>query len=224
ELNLREAVMNFLHRRKSSAAAPLLSDLSKDPNVSRARETLLPSEVPLRDWLDRRIGGEVELKREKGGNFLVQLRASVTSSVPAAPASSGSSKGKGKTGNGHVSVESLQKIREEFFRNLPDDSFTSEEEALRDSLLSFLENWTGESLPMLSRASVDPVVRKCRTAALPQGNAVSLKDWIERRLGGELQAVKDEKGLIVLGIAGDIDLPGLGQAAADSESKRRRTS
>merc|ERR1719178_249128 len=99
--------------------------------------------------------------------------------------------------------------KEQFFASLPEDSFLPEEEDLRDTLLAFLGKWTGSEPPSLSDAGSDAEIRRTRPGVLPKGCQVSLKDWIERRIGGEIELAVDPRGSgqWLFGLRGALELP-----------------
>ena len=63
---------------------------------------------------------------------------------------------------------------------------------------------------------LDNEVRRCKQEVLPKGNVVSLKEWIERRLGGELEITRGASGNLIIGIRGDLE-PTKREAAEDWE-------
>lgn len=219
ELALRSAVLKVL---KMHPQTPM-STLSKNKAVATAQANLLPDGVALQDWIDLRIGGEVDISEG-----IVRIRNDAVQDAegeedPSESAGKGGNKGdkgtkgakgdkgtksamghKGAKGAGKNGADDSTKVTaDNFFADLPDDSFTPGEENLRDAVLSFMESWAEEDLPSLSKATLDQNVRTAKAEALPKGNAVSLKDWIERRLGGELEITRNEKGTLVIGIRGD---------------------
>ncbi|CAJ1394081.1 unnamed protein product [Effrenium voratum] len=209
EVALRQAVLNLLSRGGCNIFA-----MNGHPAVLSAKRRFLPDEVPLRDWIDRRIGGEVEVtakdwvckRSEEEPAKNPAAHGTGAAGAPAAPAGKGNGKfePKGKVdAPPRVGVDSTRMIADNFFKSLPADSFTPAEDMLRDSILAFLENWTEEEAPTLAKAMLDAMVRQCKANVLPKGNVVSLKEWIERRLGGELEIVRNEKGNLVIGIRGD---------------------
>merc|ERR1711865_1177611 len=69
ELAMRAALLALM----SAADGPLLlSHAAKDPSIIQRRSKLLPQEVPLRVWIEERIGGEVRLERDSEGLFLLE--------------------------------------------------------------------------------------------------------------------------------------------------------
>lgn len=194
EAELRLCVLDLVEQRAGDTL--FLGDVAKEPEIMRLQSALLPPEVPLRQWINRRIGGEVKIDKDSKGQ-LVLLKAD------AAPRDTGDKK-------------------EEFFATLPDDMFTPEEEELRDTLLAFIGNWKGDQPPSLSAAGGDADIRKARAAVLPKGCQVSLKDWIERRIGGEIELAMDPRGSgqWLFGLRGSLDLPAA--RSQGNSAKRRR--
>eukprot|EP00930_Biecheleria_cincta_P044062 TRINITY_DN3022_c0_g1_i2.p1 TRINITY_DN3022_c0_g1~~TRINITY_DN3022_c0_g1_i2.p1 ORF type:complete len:595 (+),score=129.28 TRINITY_DN3022_c0_g1_i2:66-1850(+) len=216
ELELRSAILKVLKQHPSAS----LAMLSKNKAIATAQENLLPDGVSLQEWMDFRIGGEVDVS-----GSMVRIRSGAVQDEEerdqrkkgqqgekgskGAKGDKGSSKGakgdKGAKGNTKNGVgDSSKEIADSFFKSLPTDSFTEAEENLRDAILGFMESWVEEDLPSLSKATLDQNVRRCKAEALPKGNSVSLKEWIERRLGGELEITRNEKGTLVIGIRGDV--------------------
>jgi hypothetical protein len=194
EAELRLCVLDMVEQRVGETL--LLSDVSKEPDIARLQKALLPPEVPLRQWINRRIGGEIKTDKDSQGQLVLMK-------TDAAPTGGGDKK-------------------EDFFASLPDDMFTPEEEELRDTLLAFIGNWKGDQPPSLSAGGGDADIRKARTAVLPKGCQVSLKDWIERRIGGEIELAMDPRGSgqWLFGLRGSMDLQPRSQSA--QANKRRR--
>jgi len=181
-------------------------EVAKDRAVQQARSVLLPPEVPLRTWLEARVGGEVEVIKEPKG-IVLRLRSgdasmagagdNITGSAGAGTgAGAGAGAGDAAAGNSNGSPE-LAKDR--FFATLPEDSFLNEEEGLREALLNFLGNWKQREPPRLSQAVIDHEVSRMKLLVIPKGIPVSLKDWIDRRMGAELEMLQDERGQLVFG-------------------------
>lgn len=178
ELALREAVLSFLQGKDS----PQLKDVAKDPAVASCRAALLPPQVPLRSWLDRRIGGEVEVQRNSEDHFVLRLRRA---------GSTGQREDRGRSAEEKKPVADKAE-KEAFFASLPTHAFTKGEEQLRDVLLSYIERSGPGLSPTISSIFNDDQVKKVRVAAVPK--AISLKEWIERRMGGEVEVVMDPSG------------------------------
>eukprot|EP00927_Polykrikos_kofoidii_P075005 TRINITY_DN7105_c0_g3_i1.p1 TRINITY_DN7105_c0_g3~~TRINITY_DN7105_c0_g3_i1.p1 ORF type:complete len:705 (-),score=153.52 TRINITY_DN7105_c0_g3_i1:299-2413(-) len=186
ELVLRQAVFDWIEQSRPSETPPFLSDASRNRAVQQARSALLPAELPLRMWIERRIGGEVEVTKDDRGRFLLYARNAE----------------RPKREEGNHRRDQL----EAFFESLPSDGFSSEEERLREAVLHFLENWKSEEPPTLTHAGQDAEIRKWRLAFLKN---VSLKEWIDRRIGGEVEMAMAPSEQWVVGIRGTIDLSSL---------------
>lgn len=83
-----------------------------------------------------------------------------------------------------------QESLESFLSSLPAGEFTDEELNLRDAVRSFIENWQGESAPMVVEAyntnHKDGVeVSLAMWLLLPW--QIKLQDWIDHRMGGEIE-------------------------------------
>eukprot|EP00429_Kryptoperidinium_foliaceum_P025049 CAMPEP_0176147468 /NCGR_PEP_ID=MMETSP0120_2-20121206/75176_1 /TAXON_ID=160619 /ORGANISM="Kryptoperidinium foliaceum, Strain CCMP 1326" /LENGTH=641 /DNA_ID=CAMNT_0017484085 /DNA_START=81 /DNA_END=2003 /DNA_ORIENTATION=- len=193
ELDLRQAVLSIIEARTAEGAPPLLSDVCKDRAVCQARTALMPDEVPLRQWLDRRVGGEFEVFKNERGMSSIRIRGAMP------PAE----------------VPPKDDAKERFFEALPVDRFTPDEEKLREALLAFLDGWQSREPPTLSNTAGDADVRRSRSAVLPSGGPVLLKDWIDRRMGGELEVLERE-GAVYFGLRGSLD------ATAISADTRKR--
>jgi len=202
EADLRVAVLDFLEARGMDGPVSL-GEALKDHAVLSAQSALLPSEVPVRQWINRRIGGEVKIEKDSKGQWVLNK-----ASFDSAPAQGGSDK------------------KEAFFATLPDDSFTQEEEDLRDTLLAFIGSWQNAESPSLSDAGGDVEIRRARPAVLPKGCQVSLKDWIERRIGGEIELAMDPSGSgqWLFGLRGSLVLPapGRGQGSSGMGAAKKR--
>merc|ERR1712194_942748 len=79
---------------------------------------------------------------------------------------------------------------EDFFARLPSDSFSPDEEGLREAVLSFLEAQKGEPAAC-SLVEADKVVGRLLGKVLRKGCPVSFREWIDRRLGGEIDTGED---------------------------------
>lgn len=178
ELELRQALLGRLEREPEST---LLADISKDPGVSTARATLLPAEVPLRIWIDRRVGGEIEVNRDDKSRFVLKLRGK-----PSPEDDQGGEAEREPAEDGLGLVEQ----KEAWFDSLPPDGFTPGEEQLREAVISFLGKWRDRDPPSLSDLGGSEGVKRARAAAFKNVN-VKIKEWIERRIAGEVEIIKD---------------------------------
>uniref|UniRef100_A0A7S0A327 Uncharacterized protein n=1 Tax=Pyrodinium bahamense TaxID=73915 RepID=A0A7S0A327_9DINO len=178
EADLRQAILDYLEDKVSPVQ---LSEACKDRRVSQCRSALLPPEVPLRIWIDRRIGGEVETMKDDLGRYVLQMRG-------------------GSKVEADVGPE-----KEQFFANLPPDGFTPDEEQLREAILDLLNTWKAKEPPTLSHAGGDPRVKKFRVKVLPKGVPVTLRDWIDRRIGGEVEMFESPTGQLHFGLRGQVN-------------------
>lgn len=177
ELELRQVILDFMDKHKASHPSeegPPLADVGKDRQCRKLRGELLQGIVSLREWIDRRIGGEIATKTGPNAQVIIMYRDGM------APESAQDAD------DGAAEAAGSEAQREAFFGSLPPDGFLPEEEALREALLNYLETWTSVDPPNLSDAGNDPEIREARNAVLPKSSGVSLKHWIDRRIGGEI--------------------------------------
>merc|ERR1712050_698092 len=71
ETCLRDALFSFL-TSWNKPGSPTLGLAGGDPAVSKARHRCLPKGVPFSEWINHRIGGEVELKPSPNGQFAMR--------------------------------------------------------------------------------------------------------------------------------------------------------
>jgi len=85
----------------------------------------------------------------------------------------------------------------EFLEALPEDCLSDEEEELREVLLSFLENWQGDSAPLIVDAfdfSHERSIKVYLAMCLFIPRQIKLRDWIVSRIGGEVEVVETGSG------------------------------
>lgn len=143
-----------------------------------------PGPFPLGEWIDRRIGGEVETRRDPWGFVEILLRGSAP---PVAPT-------KGAPPQSGGSVES-------FFAKLPKDGFKAKEQTLRDAIFQFLATWDLPEPATIEQLGGYAAVQKARSDLLPW--EVRLEDWIERRIGGEIVLQKGPAGQLIVDVTPD---------------------
>jgi len=213
ELALRQAIIKLIQtwgNGRKGSKPPTMNDAAADPEVRRCKSELLPSKgVRFVDWVERRIGGEIELRQtvsnRNTGQYELHLRSDDGARV------------------------STEAIRDAFFDGLPADELTIQEQKLREALLEFLEKWPGDQPPTCTDLGKDTNITSCRKALLPP--KVTHKCWIDRRIGGEIETrIVDGNGFWILGMRGTLDhagpLPGPGSSGHGSRpprSKRVRT-
>jgi len=128
------------------------------------------------------FGGKVETLKDALGRYVLQVR--------------GRGKAEADSGSGREAP------KEQFFSSLPMDGFTPDEEQLRGALLDVLNTWTAEEPPTLAHAGLAAGVRKFRVKVLPKGSPVTLRDWIDRRIGGEIEVFDGPSGQLHVGLRG----------------------
>merc|ERR1712183_563043 len=101
-----------------------------------------------------------------------------------------------------------QEGKDAFFASLPADEFSNEEEDLRCALLDFLDNWKEDHPPKVTDAATTPEIAQARRAVLPRGCPVSLKEWIDRRIGGEIETRLGMNALAIFGLRGTLENSG----------------
>merc|ERR1711920_957546 len=104
-----------------------------------------------------------------------------------------------------------------FFKSLPEGRFTKEEEDLRDAILHYLDEWQQDRPPNLSDAckggwkglakgKVSPI-NVARNRCMPK--AVKLYQWVERRMGGEIELVRGVSSQIYFHRKGELNFEAL---------------
>jgi len=173
EEDLREAIVSVIEKGPET-----LAQVKRTPSVMKVTKVLLPVAIKLEDWIERRIGAEVAVESDASGQRVCRLMGSEP------------------LGHGvrQESSRNLQKDRsEDFIQMLPKDSFLPEEEKLRMAIFDFLASWSAQELATLQHCSQHPVVAEAKRA-LFKNQAVNFKDWIEKRIGGELILQPDRHG------------------------------
>ena len=183
EAALRHALVDYLKTKRGPAQ---LSEACKDWHITQCQSALLPPEVPLRIWIDGRIGGEVETFKDDVGRYMLKLR------------------------NGHVDSAGpengeYEEAKEQFFDALPADGFTPDEEQLREALLDCVAGWKHRDPPTLSHTGRGGKIKKFAMKVLPKGGAVTLRDWIDRRIGGEIEMFDAPSGQVHFSLRGRMD-------------------
>jgi len=196
ETSLRNEILVHLQTKHGSAP---LSEMIKQPSIAECKSALLPPEVPLKVWIDSRIGGEVETAKDERGKIVCRLREEMAEEDPEAKAEA--------EGEEAAEMEPDEDKKEAFFEQFPADGFTADEESLREALLEFLQAFKGSQSPMLSQAEEDPRVRQFKRKVLPKNAPASIADWIHRRIGGEVEVSEVAPGQVFYGFRGQLVLP-----------------
>lgn len=169
EEDLREAIVSACEE-----APETLAQVKRLPSVLKCTKVLLPAAIKLEDWIERRIGAEVAVESDANGQRVCRLMGSE-------PLPRQESRNREKDRS------------EEFFRMLPKDSFLPEEEKLRMAIFDFLAGWSAQELATLQHCAQHPAVAEAKRGMFAS-HAVNFKDWIERRIGGELILRPDPAG------------------------------
>mmetsp|Transcript_15277 Transcript_15277/g.41854 ORF Transcript_15277/g.41854 Transcript_15277/m.41854 type:complete len:593 (-) Transcript_15277:150-1928(-) len=180
ESNLRTALLGFL--MASGDIPVLVTEAMKDEGILVCQKAFLPPDVPLVAWIESRVGGEVEVFKSSTGVITMK-----TQIVPAA---------------GDAKVE---KKNQPFFETLPTDEFTLEEEWLRKAVLGFLSSWDKPERATLSNALKSVHVELAWKALLGNHTPVPFQDWIDRRIGGEVEMRRTAGDQWELALSGSFD-------------------
>lgn len=216
EDRMRAALMNFLAGVRPGETA-ILSKAGTDKAVAAAKAPLLTNgslKIALKEWIERRIGAEIELSEEPNGQMAMHLTPEGRQALPKRPVRDDDrGKGRGrdagrdpppreardsaeppvfKNDEDKERFESHLEAREAFFNSLPDNELSPAEEDFRAALLDFIGNWSSDCLPTLTEAGSDAKVKEVRQGLLPPGCHVSMKLWIDRRIGGEIETITQE--------------------------------
>eukprot|EP00419_Tripos_fusus_P030005 CAMPEP_0172726998 /NCGR_PEP_ID=MMETSP1074-20121228/91429_1 /TAXON_ID=2916 /ORGANISM="Ceratium fusus, Strain PA161109" /LENGTH=595 /DNA_ID=CAMNT_0013554111 /DNA_START=48 /DNA_END=1835 /DNA_ORIENTATION=+ len=221
EAELREAIIDYLQGKDGAVK---LSDACKDQQIMDCRSAFLPPEVPLRLWIDRRIGGEVETRKDAVGKYMISMKhpddygneedqdVKEEWFCPDPPADSEASGVRPAEGDKEAQ-------RKQFFADLPEDGLTPDEEQLHLALLEFLQDWKPREPPTLSHAAGDPRVKKWKLKLLPKGTPVTFSDWINSRISDEIELADDPtgNGQLHFGIRGMLDHSAISKKRSFSE-------
>eukprot|EP00929_Paragymnodinium_shiwhaense_P098307 TRINITY_DN597_c2_g1_i1.p2 TRINITY_DN597_c2_g1~~TRINITY_DN597_c2_g1_i1.p2 ORF type:complete len:553 (-),score=181.36 TRINITY_DN597_c2_g1_i1:69-1727(-) len=264
---LREHLFEFL-AQWGGPDKPHISKAGGMKEVQAARHKLLPKGVGLKEWVERRIGGEIVLDidpRDRNPGFMRATAAGQRAlndakrRVGGAPGGDKPEKGKGKgkeegkgkdaaskgkgeskgskseakgskskSDKGDRTPEDVEdakgraeEAREEFFAALPTDELTPAEQDMRALLLDWLEDRPFLASGTLSQVGSDPKLREAKHNLLPAGSAVTIRAWIDRRIGGEVETVQDDalgSKETYVGRAGEISVEALKRSLAEKGS------
>lgn len=157
--------------------------VAEAPCVKVALEALLLPATHLQDWMQDRVGNEFLVSEDENGNAVVTLEQGVK--FP------------------HRGTDEQEHISAEFFSSLPSESFSSEEENMRDVIRGYIDGFTRNGFPTLSTMCQDAQVGTTKRTLLPNG--VSLKEWIEKRCGEDFDLVLNRSNQTCIGHAGTLD-------------------
>lgn len=155
-----------------------LSIMCTEKIIVKAKSELLPPTVPLQRWMEGRIGDEFQITRLSG-------QVMVTWNEPEEE----------RALRLQEKSDERDTERDDFFDTLPKDELTAEENDLHCALLEAWKKWTKRyevDKVRLSLICGDDNVRKAKSALLPA--AVTVRRWIEARIGEELTLSEDAGG------------------------------
>eukprot|EP00747_Dinoflagellata_sp_TGD_P159358 gnl/TRDRNA2_/TRDRNA2_177880_c1_seq76.p1 gnl/TRDRNA2_/TRDRNA2_177880_c1~~gnl/TRDRNA2_/TRDRNA2_177880_c1_seq76.p1 ORF type:complete len:361 (-),score=53.13 gnl/TRDRNA2_/TRDRNA2_177880_c1_seq76:61-1143(-) len=169
--------LNKLNRRKQYT----IERMMQCEGVAEAADELLPRGASMiSQWIERRLGQEIEVSQDKNGDSCIKLLQTR-----------------------YVNPEAYQAEVDEFIATLPPESFTDEEAALRDAIMGFVQGWQGSAPPRLTEAGSDDSVKRARQDFLPP--SITLKSWMEARVGEEFELLQDASGQFAIGLPGELD-------------------
>ncbi|CAE7866816.1 unnamed protein product [Symbiodinium microadriaticum] len=223
ELELRQLLFDHLDcfiQNGGTGDGPMLSSIAGGKAVcQKLKSELLKREVSLRDWIDRRIGGEIATKVASNGQVIIHYRNENDQGDAQEPEIEEPMEG-----------TEISRDAQAFFDDLPPDGFLPEEEALREAILNFLDSSGPDAPPTLKEAQQVSEVRDARDACLSGSSGVTLKMWIDRRIGGEIAAWrKNGRGDVLIGLrevwgeeAAAANREEVQQAKGESDKAKRR--
>lgn len=228
EMRLREQILDYLDSKPGEVVT--LSHLGGDKMFAAAKRALLPENVPLKEWVERRASLEFALESSPKGQWVIRYIGEPADQgdfqPEDAPAEEAPYEDEAKRAEKQEKkeAEDLARIeqREQWFGELPTDSLNDAEADLRQALVDFIDRWnrSNDSPPTLSNAGSDEGVRKGRAGCLPK--FVSLRDWIESRIGGEMELIFTEgTSEVFFGIRGEINQAKLDKAIANLKVSKR---
>ena len=182
EMALQAMLRGYL-RRHHNGSAHVTTIRSCDKQVRTQIDALLPPSVPLEDWVENRLGGDLEVELNLEGDTVIRDPLSCCQK--------------------EERDAKRDELSEEFFGGLPADCFTPEENDLRDALVSFITSWDKPGFPTLGIAGGDPAIASARQQCLPRW--VVLRDWMERRMGQEIETKMSPNGQYAIGFVGTLD-------------------
>lgn len=183
EQNLRVNIIKYMLRPLHRKAVVKLFQMAQGATIDAALKRLgLPAEN-LGDWIHSRVGEEILQTSDHSGEVIVQLEGNVKTL--------------------HRGTDEAQAISDEFFVDLPEDSFSPEEELLRTAIRDYLDGFVGKDPPTMSMTCQEKGIQHAKSALLPQG--VSLKEWMEKRVGEEFDFAPCASGQYCIGYSGELD-------------------
>lgn len=221
EEDLRDKLMEFLEAWEKShpdGPMPFLSAAGSHPGVAAAKTALLPKGLSFKEWLDRRCKG-VTSRKCPNGQFSISLKA--REGVGTAGRAPDRNRKPTNAGEQEEDEDALESRREAFFNALPQDDFLPAERDFRECVLDYVERApTDQGAPLLHKFINGPKAMAGRKALLPNGCGVSVQQWIDRRMGGEIEMRTISPGTTFFALRGKLD--SYDEPASGQQAKRRR--
>jgi len=176
EVRLRAALIDYL-RGWRPETPPLLDEVQTSSAVVKFYEALIPRGVAFRQWIEYRIGAEVQVHENPKRQWEILLQEDVRRFYHREESPQPSGHGDPYEG---------------FFVSLPPDEFLPQEMDLRRSILDWMHRWQDSrrnKCPLMSEMMPDPDVSRNISATLTPG--VPLHAWIDRRIGSEVGVLRD---------------------------------
>lgn len=171
--------------------------------------------LPLVEWINARLGGELETFFDETGAVMVRLRPGFAQPARGPPP------GRGQPlvgGPPPTDMEKDNSRRDAFFEKLPDDSFNNSEIKLRSNIFEFLATWQSTKKATLADLAGDAMIEKVRSQFVPK--VVTLREWIERRMGEEILFRTDRSGIDIVDVT-QAGQEGVSDMIEDLAAKRR---
>jgi len=193
EVPLRQALLDYLdlnEDRGDPKDGVFLNDAKKDPAVRECIKIFPPRHIPLRSWIDFRVGGELNVRRGRDGVWIMERQSVAQERKDADDAKK----------------EEREAKFQDWLACLPTDGFEPLETSLRDAIMKFLKAIPNNKAALYDDACKDPEVQPLKQQFLPKGHPASLRQWIENRIGGEVEIMKDDRdGKMLIGFTGKLE-------------------
>jgi len=176
ESALRDAILASLRQGRKKNMKLFCNSVYSNHTIRPALDAFLPQSVSVTDWVEHRIGAEVQVNTEDNGKKYFGIVVQ--------------------------SAEEKAEAAEAFFSQLPEDAFLPGEQELREAILRSIDSLPPGKATLATCGS-DKGVGEARKSLLPEG--VSLLSWCERRMGGEVETMPVSNGQIAIGLMGTLD-------------------
>lgn len=196
----------FDAKGKERSPDPPLNIITQDAEI-RELATKILKKFPFREWIEKRMSHVFELDGpQNSGQYLVRL-------VPGALDKKDDSSG------------TREERREAFLDGLPDDGFTEQEDSLRNAVLDFLTSWTEPYPPTFQTLGSNQEIHQAKKEFLfvpgRKKPECTIQEWIERRIGGEVDILPDASGKMRLGLAGQLDVSNIPESELQDQNRKK---